>query len=404
MTAPEKHPAIILTLSPTGLAVARALGERGVRVYGIDNNRSEVGHFSRWVKRAPEIGHLPPGEKLLDGLCRLAKSLPCAPVLYVAGDPYIDFVCQYHEELRAHCILPGSMCPEIASLFLNKESFYRRCQDLGIAMPSTFFPRTLEDAEEAAKKLRYPAIVKPTHGHLFRKKLEGRKLIEVGNSGDLVAWWQRFQGWGGDSVLQEIIPGPESNIFVAAVYSNAEAKTHTLFTAHKVRQYPPVYGSGSYMESRWSEEIATLSKEIIESLEYPGICGTEFKWDARDGQWKLIEINPRPTLWFDLVRASGVPLFWNAHSDLSGNAVPPTLGSQKDGVRWQLLARDLASAMHFIAKGDLSVLELFSKVLNPKGKNYAATAFSDPGTLIGAPLNIATKLFTHRGEDKECGE
>jgi D-aspartate ligase len=399
MPSPKDHAAILLTLSPTGLAVARALGAHGVAVYGIDSNRSEIGHFSRWVKRPRGIACLPAGDELIEGICALAETLKNPPVLYVAGDPYIDLVAQHHKRLREHCILPESICPEIASLFLNKERFYRRCEELGVAMPTTFFPRDEGEAADAGRALRYPAIVKPTHGHRFRKKLGGKKLIEVEGAEDLVAWWVRFRDWGGDAVLQEIIPGPESNIFVAAVYSDKTREARSIFTAHKVRQYPPLYGSGSYMESRWSEEIAQLSREIVQALDYAGICGTEFKWDARDELWKLIEINPRPTLWFDLVRASGVELIWDAHCDLIGAPNPPRSDTQKDGVRWQLLARDLASAMHFIARGDLSVLELFSRVLNPARKNYAATALSDPGTFIGAPINIVAKLFAHSGEE-----
>ena len=362
-------------------------------------NRSEIGHFSRLVKSLPGISHLEPGAELLEGICAFADTCDNPPVIYVAGDPYIDFVCENHERLRECCILPDAMCPDIASLFLNKESFYRRCQELNVAMPTTFFPRTEEEAKAAAKALRYPAIVKPTHGHLFRKKLGGKKLLEVENADELVRWWCQFRDWGGDSVVQEIIPGPESNIFVGAVYSDASCKVHTLFTAHKVRQYPPVYGSGSYMESCWSDEVADLTREIVEALAYPGICGTEFKWDARDEQWKLIEINPRPTLWFDLARAAEVELIWDAHCDLSGTPNPPVYGAQKDGIRWQLLARDLASALHFIGRGELSVLELFSRVLNPAKKNYAATSLLDPGTLLGAPISIAAKLLSHSGED-----
>ena len=56
---PEQHAAVVLTLTATGLAVARSLGPRGVRVYGVDANRAEVGHFSRWVKRDPRIHRCP---------------------------------------------------------------------------------------------------------------------------------------------------------------------------------------------------------------------------------------------------------------------------------------------------------------------------------------------------------
>ena len=119
-------------------------------------------------------------------------------------------------------------------------------------------------------------------------------------------------------MLQEVIRGPEANIFVAGLYTDAKGDCLSIFTARKTRQYPPMYGSGSYMEACWSQEIADLSIDLIRRLDYKGICGSEFKWDERDERWKLIEVNTRPTLWFSLTRAAGVDVIWDAYCDLVG--------------------------------------------------------------------------------------
>jgi predicted ATP-grasp superfamily ATP-dependent carboligase len=389
------HPAVVLTLSPTGLAVARSLAPRGVRVFGVDRHRREIGHYSRWIARDPRIAYLEAGPQLLEGLLALGAEQAHRPVLFVAGDPYIDFVADHHEALRRHFILPESMRPEVSSVFVNKRTFYERCRAVGVAMPATFFPRDEGEAREAARELRYPAIVKPSLGHLFRQRLGGEKLVQVQDGAALLEWWLRFRDWGGDVVLQEVIVGPESNIFVAAVYTDAQLAVRSLFTARKNRQFPPMFGSGSYMEACWSREIADLSSDLVRKLGYRGVCGTEFKWEPRDGSWKLIEVNPRPTLWFSLTRAAGVDVVWDAYCDLTGQPNPVHIGDQDDRVRWQLLVRDVVSAWHFLRRGELSPREFLRTVVDPRRKDEAMLSWRDPGTLVGLPMNTLWKYWTN---------
>jgi peptidoglycan/xylan/chitin deacetylase (PgdA/CDA1 family) len=83
-----------------------------------------------------------------------------------------------------------------------------------------------------------------------------------------------------------------------------------------------MFGSASFAESEWSPEVARLSTELIGKLGFAGVCGTEYKPDPRDGRWKLIEVNPRPTLWFSLTRAAGCDVVFEAYRDLVGRPGP----------------------------------------------------------------------------------
>lgn len=390
-SAATAHPAVVLCLSPTGLSVARSLAPRGVAVYGSDPATREIGHYSRWVKHEPRFSTAKPGPVLLEGLLAWAAEQSHHPVLFIAGDAYIDFVSDHRDVLSAHFILAKSMRREVNSLFTNKRSFYERCQNEGIAMPRTFFPKDEAEAESAAETLRYPAIVKPTLGHLFRRKLKGDKLVEVHDVTELLRWWQQFRDWGGESVLQEVIEGPEANIFVAGMYTDEQGECRSIFTARKSRQYPPMYGSGSYMEACWSQEIADLSIDLIRRLDYTGICGSEYKWDERDDQWKLIEVNTRPTLWFSLTRAAGVDVIWDAYCDLVGQPNPVHANCQDDSMRWQLPVRDLVSGLHFLRKGTLSFGGFLRTVIDPRRKDFGDVSFRDPGTLFGLPANTIYK-------------
>jgi D-aspartate ligase len=394
------HAAVVLTLSPTGLAVARSLAPRGVVVYGVDENPREIGHYSRWIRRDPRITTRPPGPELLEGLLALGGEQRRPPVLFIAGDPYMDFVSEHHNRLREHFLLTDSMRPEVNSRLVNKRSFYERCQGLGVPMPLTIFPSDDAEVEEAAGRLRYPAIVKPALVHEVRRRLGGRKLVEVPDAPSLVAWWRRLRDWGADAVLQEVIPGPESNLFVAALYTDEAFEVRSLFTARKTRQYPPNFGSGSYMEACWSEEIARLSVDLVRKLGFRGVCGTEFKWDPRDSVWKLIEVNPRPTLWFALPPAAGVDVVWDAYCDLTHQPNPVHIHCQDDRMRWQLLVRDVVSGWHFLRRGELGWRAFWRTVVDPRRKRYAVLSRSDPGMLWGYPVNTLWKYGMHARKDR----
>ncbi len=391
---PAEHPAVVLTLSATGLAVARSLAPRGVKVFGVDPVGTEIGHFSRYVTRDPRIARGAPEPGLVDALLEVAGEQAARPVLYVAGDPFLELACSHHQRLRERFILPRSMRPEGALRLADKRSFYERCAELGVALPRTFFPQDREQAREAGARLRYPAIVKPTRPHLFRQKLRGEKLVEVDSAERLLEWWGRLREWGGDSVLQEAIPGPETNLFVAGLYVDGGGVCRSLVTARKSRQYPPRYGSGSYMEACWAEEIAELSLALVRGLDYVGICGTEYKWDPRDETWKLIELNPRPTLWFGLPPAAGVDVVWDAHCDLCGEPNDPHVGTQR-AARWQLPVRDLLAGLHFWRIGELSGLEFLRTVVDPRGKRFGDVSLRDPATLLGVGVDAVAKYLTH---------
>lgn len=281
------------------------------------------------------------------------------------------------------------------SVFLNKRSFYERCKSLQIDMPTTFFPRTKSEALDVSTEIRYPAIVKPVFSHLMRKVLRGKKLVVVESPEQLIHWWVLIIKHGGEAVIQEEIVGPEKNIVVGGLYMDRNRICRSLFTGRKVRQYPPMYGSGCYMESEWLPEIAAMSVDIVTRLGYHGICGTEFKWDIRDESWKLIEVNCRPTLWFALTLASGVDVVWDAYCDLIGQPNRTNIGMQKDRVRWQLLVRDLVASMHFIRKREMSVRDLFSTTLNVCNKKEAILSWGDWSANLGYAVNSLMQWWTH---------
>jgi predicted ATP-grasp superfamily ATP-dependent carboligase len=385
-------------MTATGLAVARSLHRRGVAVYGVDSKRWEIGHHSRLVRRPP-FAFEPPGSGLAQAVVAWATRQERPPVLFPADDPACDFLASHHEKLRQSCLLPDGYRPEVASAFVDKLSFYRRCIELGVDLPLTLFPEDLEDLRSQLDRLRFPAILKPAHSHLWRRRFGGQKVLLARSREELLTTFESLGDLGTGMTVQEVIPGPEREIFVCGAYFRSDRQLQAMFTARKNRQYPPGFGSGSLMRSEWQGEIARLSEELVSSLGYSGICGTEYKLDPRDGRWKLIEVNPRPTLWFSLCRAANCDVVWHAYLDLVGETPDPQVGRQENGVWWQYFLRDLLSLAHYLRRGQAGWRE-FVEAFSPLRKDEAVASFRDLPASVYYPLYGLRQWRAHsRRED-----
>lgn len=367
--------AVVFAMTATGLAVARSLDHRGIPTYGVDAKRWEIGHYSAHVRRPP-FAYEPHGPTLARAVADWAARQPAPPVLFPADDPSCAFLADHYADLSERCLLPSGYGSGVAPVLLDKRAFYKRCEELGVDLPRTVFPEQTADLAKISQELRYPVILKPAHGHLWRARFGGKKVLEVGSRDELLRTFEGLGDLGTGMTVQEVIPGPEREIFVCGAYFRADGGAQALFTARKTRQYPPRFGSGSLMCSEWNEEIARLSVDLVRRLGYAGVCGTEYKPDPRDGRWKLIEVNPRPTLWFSLCRAADCDVVYHAYRDLVGEPLPEQVGRQREGVRWQYFLRDLLSLTYYARRGETRRGD-WTEGLSPLRKDEAVASFSD---------------------------
>jgi predicted ATP-grasp superfamily ATP-dependent carboligase len=82
-------------------------------------------------------------------------------------------------------------------------------------------------------------------------------------------------------------------------------------------------------------EIVDAALSLLREFGYFGLSQVEFKRDARDGRFRLMEINPRLWQWHGLAGACGVDLPRIAYSDLTG-ATPPEAAMDGFGKRWAI--------------------------------------------------------------------
>jgi predicted ATP-grasp superfamily ATP-dependent carboligase len=306
----------------------------------------------------------------------MAQQLEGRPVLFPTSDAMVCAIAETRSELDPHFAIPPSIQPETTDKLVNKRRFYEACCEAGIDAPKTAFAEKPCELRELTKDFAFPLLLKPQSGHLWREELGGKKLLVVNSLADLDDAIDRFGERCDELMVQELIPGEEENIWVAGVHIRTDNELGCMFVGRKLRQHPPRFGSASLAESRYRPEIAKLSLEFLDHIGFQGVCGTEFKFDARDGKYKMIEVNQRQTLWFSLISAAGIDLNYIAYCDLAGIEPELEQQTQADGVRWAYLEKDLLSSVHYALRGELSLPAWWRSL---KGvRSHAVMSVNDP--------------------------
>lgn len=356
--------AIVCGGSATGLQMVRDLASRGCRVAVADSTFANPALRSRYCSR--KIVASSSDGSLIDAIAAFCNEQSRRPVLLPCSDEMVDLVAHNRSKLEEVAVLWESLNQNELRPFVDKQAFSEFCQANEIAMPRVISHSDLRSSSSG--DIQYPLLLKPRQGHLWRRRLRGKKVVVLNEATALSHFESKFGDCLSEFLIQELIPGPEDNIWVSAVFTDGGGQVRSQFVGRKLRQYPRGFGSASQAESRWNEEVASLSRKIVASAGYRGLASTEFKFDPRDNQYKVIEVNPRPSLWWGLVEASSVPLISTAVVSLSGGDIQGSHfaaeGTQKqaDHIKWSFFEKDVPSGLSAVRSGDLKVRDFLASI------------------------------------------
>lgn len=346
-TLSERGPvAVVLGLSPTGLHVARSLGRRGVCVVGVADRR-QPGCSSRFLL---ELIVEPDPERRLERLFSIAQRLHrdgrFKPVLIPTSDQDVEFLIANSDRLLHHYRMQASYSDGVAQSVMSKDSFYRLCDLHAVSYPR-FEEASREGLAVLASSLRYPVMVKPARIHDVKSRMQGVKGWVAQSRDDLMACSLRVPEGAGNLLVQEMVPGPESDIALVAVHMREDGSASQLFSARKLRQHPPGFGSASLVQSAEDLEAQGVAVRFLSAIGYRGVAAVEFKRHAETGVLTMIEVNVRPSLWFSLSEESGKPVVFSAFEELACGSKGGREDAQLNGVRWRYWIKDLSSSWFY---------------------------------------------------------
>jgi predicted ATP-grasp superfamily ATP-dependent carboligase len=337
----NSKPAIVLSTGTAALGVIRSLGERGVPVIALYQDPTDVGCASRYLREAIQVPHPEHEEKaFVELLLRQAPRLG-GGVLMPCADSYLGTVARNKAELQQHYLVA---CPDwkIAQSVLQKSLTYEVARAAGVATPHTAVLRSLAHAEQEARKVSFPCLVKPVTGHQYSRVFH-RKMVLARCPEELIAAYREATDADCAVMLQEFIPGEDA----MGVNYNAyfwEGEPLAEFTAAKIRNAPPQLGSPRVVVSKHIPEVIEPGRRLLRALGYSGFSCTEFKWDARDRSYKLMEVNGRHNMSSRLAPSCGMNFPFLEYRHLAYGEKPAPCDFE-DGTYWIELSRDAAHTL-----------------------------------------------------------
>lgn len=311
----DAPPVLALGGGITLAAVLNILHRNGLPYYALCPPGDFARH-SRWYRPLPTPLAAPgPAdlEPLLDMLeLDTAFLLPCS-------DDWLRAVAQLPARFMGRFL--SSTPWSCVDLLTDKWRFAETLRRLGVPHPQTHLISSREQGCDLPDACFEGAILKPLSSVTFASRY-GVKGYVVRNRSEAEAV---LSGVELPIMLQQFVPGPPAGGYFLDGYRDRNGRIAALFARRRLRMHPAPLGNSTLVESvplRCLHGAIFPLEFLLEQIAYRGIFSAEFKYDARDRQFKLIEINARPWWYVEFAAMCGVDVCRLAYLDATGQPVP----------------------------------------------------------------------------------
>jgi D-aspartate ligase len=383
--------ALVMNMYYTGLGIARSLGERGIPVVGLSAQHGIYGNYTRYarIEFCPDSRREPAA--LLAWLIEFGRRTDSRSVIFPTRDDDVVFLDRFREELEAYFILAVPRT-SVLKACLDKSETCEWARRAGVPAPQCWLIKSREDLGRVLPNLTYPCVLKPVEAHHWReadnwKLVGGRKAVGVSSQAELLAEYKTIAQADPRVLVQEMVPGSDNCLVIAACYLDQQSKYAAGFNTQKLVQIPEGFGTGCIVQGVERPELLERSARLLEKMKYTGIAEVEYKWDAAKNDYQLIEINPRPWDQHRLGWAAGVDLIYQAYCDLAGLAAP-SVQYQGNARKWVAEDAYFTAVLRSLWRRD----PLFFRLLRlARGKRiYAIWSWRDP---LPALIYMTIRLF-----------
>lgn len=318
-----------------GVAASRLLAARGFTVLGVDSRRLPrllVPGFLEVYECVPDEDPAAWSDRVL-ALLRETRAEAFLPLCSLG----FAFAVRHRVALAPWCFIN---CPDPESFLaaFDKRLCIAECRRLGIPCAGTL---TLGEAEESLRRGEV-VVVKPASDIGA-----ARGVCYVRSVGELEEAIRRCEGFGHGYLIEEFIPGGGDAMRTVVVVFGRDSQLLGAFTTQKLLQWPSSGGVMVIGRSTHDPDLLAQILPFFREWKWRGPAEVELKLDARDGQFKVIEINPRFPGYLRLAGMCGLDLAVMAVTGESYERVgdSPSLSSYHVGKKYlapQLFLHSLA--------------------------------------------------------------
>jgi D-aspartate ligase len=350
-------PVVVLkSIAHGGLGVVRSLGRLGINAYTIEADAWTPAFYSRYNQGAVRLDiETAPAERALYELERLAKRLGVPSVIIPSTDYAAIFLADHYGRLqRSFIFLEQS--PELLRKLYSKREMYYLAKQHGVFTAETSFPLCRQDVLTFLETATFPLVLKAIDGTRLDARC-GKKMFIVNSANELLDLYDALEDPRTPNLmLQEYIAGVDDSVWMFNAYFNRNSECLIAHTGKKLRQCPAFSGYTSLGVCMRNDVVHETATRFLRGLNYSGLVDIDFRYDARDRTYKMLDVNPRLGATFRLfVAENDLDLARAYYLDMTGQRVPPA--SVKEGRKWIVGDLDFASSLRYYKCGQLKPIE-----------------------------------------------
>ena len=220
-------------------------------------------------------------------------------LLIPCGDGYTELIAMYKDELEEAFICP-TIDSELQIRLEDKVTFYETCEEYGLPYPGTYIlTKDIVKNKQVKVPFDYPVALKPADSVAWLDtKFEGKKkAFIIKDESEFMTIIERIfeSNYEGKMICQDFIPGDDSNMRVLNAYVDQHHQVRMMCLGNPLLEDPTPEAVGNYVAIMpdYNESIYKNIQSFLEKIEYKGFANFDMKYDARDGEYKLFEINLR---------------------------------------------------------------------------------------------------------------
>jgi D-aspartate ligase len=293
-----------------GYCIIKELYDKGLREIVLFDNAKNIAAFSNKIKRFVKLKMN--FSDLYDNLIMLHDEYNQI-VVYPTHDFQIEMLHEIYDKINHFCFLPFNNNNVIECM--DKCVQYSYCEQLGVPYPKTKEIIRPDDIEKILS-IPFPLIIKPKKREDLKTNVfRSLQITSEKHYQKETNKLKSFLKQGIEFIVSEIIPGDGSNIYAYVGYRNKKGLILNEWAGKKLSQYPNDFGVFSSASNQAPLEVILQGRTLLEGMDLYGINEPEFKYDYRDGKYKLMEINLRSMMWHRVGNISGVNLQYTQYLD-----------------------------------------------------------------------------------------
>jgi glutathione synthase/RimK-type ligase-like ATP-grasp enzyme len=206
-------------------------------------------------------------------------------VVFPSWDPYVFALSRNHEHFERRGVTIPLPAFDVARTALDKYLTVRAGEDVGFPCPRTYLYESPTQLEDIASRETFPLVIKP------RFTSGGHGMAIVSSRAELREAAPRIAAAHGHPLIQEYIPGGNRDSVQFVLGRDGTV----VFAFHKkrLRTFRRTARFGTVSETASPDERLLKTAALVRRCGWWGAMGIETIRDPRDGQDKLMEINPR---------------------------------------------------------------------------------------------------------------